>query len=51
MMLNKLTKELEKVFGMKVRWGDEKIVINGLELIDEHTKDNGENNMKAYFNW
>ena len=39
MMLNKLTKELEKRLGVEVRWEDGKIVINGLELIDEHTED------------
>ena len=39
MNVNKLTKELEKKLGVEVRWEDEKIVINGLELIDEYTKD------------
>ena len=39
MNVNKLTKELEKRLGVEVRWEDEKIVINGLELIDEYTKD------------
>ena len=39
MNVNKLTKELEKRLGVEVRWDDGKIVINGLELIDEYTKD------------
>ena len=39
MNVNKLTKELEKRLGVEVRWEDEKIVINGLELINEYTKD------------
>ena len=39
MNVNKLTKELEKRLGVEVRWEDGKIVINGLELIDEYTKD------------
>ena len=39
MNVNKLTKELEKKLGAEVRWEDEKIVINGLELINEYTKD------------
>ena len=39
MNVNKLTKELEKKLGVEVRWEDGKIVINGLELIDEYTKD------------
>ena len=39
MNVNKLTKELEKRLGTEVRWEDGKIVINGLELIDEYTKD------------
>lgn len=39
MNVNKLTKELEKRLGVEVRWEDGKIVINGLELIDEQTED------------
>ena len=39
MNVNKLTKELEKKLGVEVRWEDVKIVINGLELIDEQTED------------
>ena len=39
MNVNKLTKELEKRLGVEVRWEDEKIVINGLGLVDEYTKD------------
>ena len=39
MNVNKLTKELEKKLGVEVRWEDEKIVINGLGLVDEYTKD------------
>ena len=39
MNVNKLTKELEKKLGVEVRWEDGKIVINGLELIDEQTED------------
>ena len=39
MNVNKLTKELEKRLGVEVRWEDGKIVINGLGLIDEYTKD------------
>ena len=39
MSVNKLTKELEKRLGTEVRWEDEKIVINGLGLINEHTED------------
>lgn len=39
MNVNKLTKELEKRLGVEVRWEDEKIVINGLGLIDEYTED------------
>ena len=39
MNVNKLTKELKKRLEVEVRWEDEKIVINGLELIDEYTKD------------
>ena len=39
MNVNKLTKELEKRLGVEVRWEDGKIVINGLELIDEYTND------------
>ena len=39
MNVNKLTKELEKKLGVEVRWEDGKIVINGLELINEYTKD------------
>ena len=39
MNVNKLTKELKKRLGVEVRWEDEKIVINGLELIDEQTED------------
>lgn len=39
MNVNKLTKELGKRLGVEVRWEDEKIVINGLNLINEHTED------------
>ena len=39
MNVNKLTKELEKRLKTEVRWEDEKIVINGLGLINEHTED------------
>ena len=39
MNVNKLTKELEKRLGTEVRLEDGKIVINGLELINEYTKD------------
>ena len=39
MNVNKLTKELKKRLGVEVRWEDGKIVINGLELIDEQTED------------
>ena len=39
MNVNKLTKELEKRLGVEVRWEDGKIVINGLELINEQTED------------
>ena len=39
MNVNKLTNELEKRLKTEVRWEDEKIVINGLGLINEHTED------------
>lgn len=39
MNVNKLTKELGKRLGVEVRWEDEKIVINGMGLINKHTED------------
>lgn len=39
MNVNKLTKELGKRLGVEVRWEDGKIVINGLGLVNEYTKD------------